>query len=889
VQEDYPEPEIKTSTAAYTVWLLPFIALILAMWLIYKNVTEAGINVFITFPDANGIIAKKTPVKFRGIEVGRVQTLTALEDGSGVLANIEMQQSTEAYLTDKLKFWLVKPNVGFSGVTGLDTLLSGAYIQVDGGEEVKQGNSTRYFKALVGAPPVDIPKDLLVYTLVTNNASGVTAGSLIYHRNIMVGGVRDVKLSDDHQAVVVTIAIEPKFAGLVKLQSRFWSVSGVKASFDLSGIKMQTSGFLPMLIGGVAFSSPPKSEPAEELTEFRLYADADSARDSLEINLKFSGDASVKAGSGIYLDQQKVGVIGSLEWDDNFKFLTGKAKLSMDMMSLMRPDTRFWLESPQLSLSNVNVGQLITGTLIRMSPGVKNSQKPVKSFEVLSQSPYKKWAKSGLHLSLSSADSFGIEKGSVIYYKSQVIGEIQWVEFDPATHQFALDALIFPRFREMINDKSLFYNLSGIHFSAQLQGVKMSVPSLKQMVSGGIGVHLGSHLKKRDDSVLAQKSSVVLHKNLDTALGMVSSNELTYYLESKDLLSPALNAGIYYKQFEIGKVSEVILAPQATHSRVKMAIKPRFKSLVRDNSLFWIKPALDISASIAGVKMTAAPLMSMITGGIQISDIDKTVSEAKSGKTFVLHQNRASVDKNTQLITLTIHKDTTLKQGAAVKYRGFTVGEVVQTRLLTDLSGVEAVVDFQKAYLDHFNREDSAYWLVQPKIHLTGIENVAATILGDHLAVDKGTGTVQNHFVVTKSNLPTTKGLAITLKAEQLGSLNLGDPVLYKQMRVGEVTGVALGQNSRKIEVGVVIYPGFRHLVTLDSKFWNVGGIKVDAGLFSGVQIATQTLESIVAGGIAMATSLDGEPASSGQTFDLHDQALERWLSGIINGPGTAH
>lgn len=220
MENDYPQPNIRTSSVAYTVWILPLLALVLAFWLIYKNVVDAGIHISVTFPDATGIVANKTPVKFRGMEVGRVKNLTVLEDGSGVIAQIEMDKVTIPYLTDKLHFWLVKPNVGFGGISGLDTLFSGAYIQTDGDEIAKQGNITRYFKALIGAPPVEVPKGLKVFKLVTTNAAGVNPGSLIYHRNIQVGTVHAVQLSDDHQSVEVTITLEPKYRGLVKTSSR---------------------------------------------------------------------------------------------------------------------------------------------------------------------------------------------------------------------------------------------------------------------------------------------------------------------------------------------------------------------------------------------------------------------------------------------------------------------------------------------------------------------------------------------------------------------------------------------------------------------------------------------------------------------------------------------
>ncbi|MCJ8270106.1 MAG: MlaD family protein, partial [Psychrosphaera sp.] len=496
-------------------------------------------------------------------------------------------------------------NVGFSGISGLDTLLSGAYIQVDGSEEVKTGNSTRYFKALVGAPPVDIASGLLVYKLVTSNASGVNKGALIYHRNILVGAVHDVQRSNDNQSVEITIAIEPKFKNLVKRASRFWSISGIQATIDMSGVKVQSNGLVPLLIGGVAFSSPPKSAAADEFTLFRLYANADAARDSLEVRLTFSPGADIKVGSGIYLNSQKVGVIDSLDWEGNFEYLSAKAKLSMEMVPLMKADTQFWLDTPALSMDDMSVGKFIQGTVIRMIPGTGGSR---SEFQVLDQSPYKRWAQSGLHLNLTSKDAYGLGRNSLIYYQSQKIGEIQWVDFDPTNKLFTLDALIYPKYEKMLGQDTAFYNLSGIHFNADLlganRGVKMSVPSVPQMISGGIGVHLGA---QSEHTPLTQKSKLKLYKNLEAALSIGNPEQADFYLQSKDLLSPVINSPVYYKQFEIGRVSAVTLAKNASHSTITLTIKDQFKTLIRQNSLFWMKPALDIRASIHGVQVRAAP------------------------------------------------------------------------------------------------------------------------------------------------------------------------------------------------------------------------------------------------------------------------------------------
>ena len=877
--DNLPEPQIRVSKTAYTVWLLPFVALLLAMFLIYKNYTNAGIIINITFPDANGIIAGKTAVKFRGIEVGRVRNLTPLEDGSGVLAQIEMNQDTEAYLTDKLKFWLVKPHVGIGGISGLETLLSGAYIQVDGGEEVLDGNSTRFFEALVGEPPVDIPARMLVYKLVTNNAAGINKGALIYHRNIPVGKVYDVKLSDDHQSVEIVAALEPKFKGLVKRSSRFWNISGIKASFGLSGVDIESNGLAAMAIGGVAFSSPDKSAPADEGTLFRLYASADSARDSLEVKLNFAADADVKVGTAIYFNQQKVGEIESLQWLEEFKGLTAKAKMSLDMTRLMRDDTEFWLDAPAISMDDINMGHLIQGTVIRVSPGAGELS---REFSVANVSPYKRWAKNGLHLTLTSLDAYGLRKGSGIYYKSQQIGSVQWVDFNPDNQLFSMDVLIYPKFKSMVHSGSQFYNMSGVEFDANVRGVSLSVPSIGQMISGGVGLHLNNSRDKEDTNtretpLLANKSTLALFESLTAAIAARHLKVVDVILTSRSLYSPAIDTPLYYKSFKIGKVAKVTLLPNGDATEIGLSVEQKYRELIKTDSRFWLQKSISVKANIRQVELSVPPLMSMIEGGVVVSLVsDNSTPSAPKGSRFTLFDSKDNSEQDDRFVNLIVTQPSSLAVGAEVNHRGFKVGEVTKVELLDDLSGSQVKVKLQAKYASHFMREDTLYYLLQPQVNLTGVKNLTAAVLGDSIAVQKGSGAKQNHFTVNQRNVSELAGLRIQIHADELGSLDDGDPLLYKQLRIGEVIGVGLTADIQKVSVDVVVYPQYAHLITPNSQFFNASGIKVDAGLFSGVKIDTQTLETIIAGGIKLVIDEEqinqSEQVTDGQVFSLSTQ-----------------
>src|SRR5690606_7632849 len=140
---------IKPKRGISAVWLLPLIALGIAMWLLYKNVTDTGLEVTVSFDNGGGISAGKTPVIYQGINVGKVSALSLDQDLNGVTATLELDTQITPLIREKTVFWLVKPQISLSGVSGLDTLVAGNYISFKPGD----GEEANKFTALPEQPP----------------------------------------------------------------------------------------------------------------------------------------------------------------------------------------------------------------------------------------------------------------------------------------------------------------------------------------------------------------------------------------------------------------------------------------------------------------------------------------------------------------------------------------------------------------------------------------------------------------------------------------------------------------------------------------------------------------------------------------------------------------
>src|SRR5690606_29444882 len=153
-------------------------------------------------------------------------------------------------------------------------------------------------------------------------------------------------------------------------------------------------------------------------------------------------------------------------------------------------------------------------------------------------------------------------------------------------------------------------------------------------------------------------------------------------------------------------------------------------------------------------------------------------------------------------------------------------------------------------------RSNTLYWLVKPSVSLAGITGLETLVSGNYITVSPGDGEPSRRFTALSEPPPmadSVPGLHLTLKAERLASINRDSPVFYKQIQVGRVKSYRLSDDSSGIEIQVFIQPEFASLVRKHTRFWNASGVTIDAGL-SGVKVRTESLASIVAGGIAFAT-----------------------------------
>lgn len=271
--EQAPQAQVSTKRSFSIIWVVPIIALLIGGWLAFKAQSEKGPVITIAFETAEGLTAGKTQIKFKDVEVGKVTAIDLSEDRSGVIVTAEMSKGANTYLTDKTQFWVVRAQVAAGEVSGLGTLLSGAYI---GCNPSTEGQKTKEFKGLEKPPLVTAGMPGHHFILQSKELGSLDRSSPVYYRGVKVGQVVDYEFDHERDGVDIKLFIEAPFHNKVHQNTRFWNASGVDFKMDATGIKLDTQSLVSIMLGGVAFDLPKFADPgplAGEDEVFDLFQD----------------------------------------------------------------------------------------------------------------------------------------------------------------------------------------------------------------------------------------------------------------------------------------------------------------------------------------------------------------------------------------------------------------------------------------------------------------------------------------------------------------------------------------------------------------------------------------------------------------------------------------
>ena len=266
------------------VWFIPILAAVVGAWVAVTRVLSEGPTITIVMKSAEGLEAGKTKIHYNGVDIGTVQTIVLSEDHQHVILSVEMAPKTEEFLVEDTKFWVVRPRISGANISGLGTLISGAYLGMEIGSSKEE---RREFVGLEIPPVITGETPGRFFILKTKDLGSLDTGTPIYFRRLQVGQVASYALDKDGKDLTVKVFVQAPYDQYVNPDTRFWHASGIDVSLSASGLTVQTQSVLSILIGGIAFETAPNvmiQPPADENAIFTLYSNRTEAFNPPPVN-----------------------------------------------------------------------------------------------------------------------------------------------------------------------------------------------------------------------------------------------------------------------------------------------------------------------------------------------------------------------------------------------------------------------------------------------------------------------------------------------------------------------------------------------------------------------------------------------------------------------------
>jgi paraquat-inducible protein B len=267
------------------IWILPAVVILAGAFVVIHEMLAQGTSVEIRFRDAEDLEANKTKIRYKDVEIGEVSDIHVARDRRGVIVTAAIRRDASEYLLSDTRFWVVRPRVSAAGVTGLGTLVSGAYISVDVG---KSAARSRQFVGLETPPFVTSDQPGREFVLHAEDLGSLSIGSLVFYRHIEVGQVVGYALDAGGAGVTIKVFVNAPFDAYVTANTRFWQASGIDMSLSSNGVNLRTESLTSILQGGLTFRALPGGSPVPVPadTPFTLFTDEDRAMRPIETEIR---------------------------------------------------------------------------------------------------------------------------------------------------------------------------------------------------------------------------------------------------------------------------------------------------------------------------------------------------------------------------------------------------------------------------------------------------------------------------------------------------------------------------------------------------------------------------------------------------------------------------
>ncbi len=299
------------------VWILPVLVIVVGAFVVVQQKLAQGPSIDIYFQGADGIEANKTKIRYKDVDIGDVTKIHVSKDRKKVIVTARIHRDARDYLVEDTRFWVVRPRFTGGNISGLGTIVSGAYISVDVGRSSTERDN---FEGLEVPPIVTSDLPGREFVLHAEDIGSLSVGSTVFYRHISAGQVVAYSLDPRGASVTIKVFVYQPYDRYVTADARFWQASGIDMSVSSDGVKMRTESLASILEGGIAFQALPgkPAAPAPTDAAFTLYSDEERAMRQADTEVRtfimyFSGSLrGLSAGAPVDLRGITIGEVKGL-------------------------------------------------------------------------------------------------------------------------------------------------------------------------------------------------------------------------------------------------------------------------------------------------------------------------------------------------------------------------------------------------------------------------------------------------------------------------------------------------------------------------------------------------------------------------------------------------
>ena len=867
------KPKLVEKNKLSFIWILPLIILGVLGWIAYESYAKKGTNITVVFKSAEGLKENITPLEYKGLQLGKVTKISMHEDLQSVKVNILVNNDVARYVANEgSKFWIKKPTISLTKISGLNTLISGYKIELSPRfktqDDYNKGAYQDYFEGLDTQPNDEWELNGYYINLITSNdKDNIEVGTPIFYNKFQIGEI--VAKEFRYEKVFLSAYIYDKFNYLVNKSSKFVMNEALKVNYGASGLNIELGSLYSALVGGITVITSNKDDAKIENSDiYEVYASKDDLKNKEYFTINFTDVSGIEVNTPIMFKGIEIGKI--LEVNLNKDVLTTKAYVYDEYKYLLTDKTRFFVEEPTISLDGVkNLGNIIKGNFISLD--YKNGEFS-NTFNAINKKDLNK-SYNTIKLELLSENLNSISLNSKVFYKNIVIGRVDNYALTPDLKNVKITVLIDSKYKDLLNDYNLFYDMSSKIVEIKSMNLNINYSGVEPLLNGAIGLIAD----KRGDAELTKKEFKLYNSYKEVErLKRFYNTGFTIEASFDNSFEIKQDMAIVYKNQEIGFVKDIKFDDKK--SKVSLFIYSPFKKYITDKSRFYKKAAVSLNASLSGVVFEVDNFSSLIDGSIELNT-DSNISFEKPQ----IFATEDQMKNSTNSITIVFDDVEGLQVNfSQLTYKGVNVGKVTNVRL-NEKQQVEVKALIYSDFAS-FAKEGTVYYLKKPRISLQEIANAGSTVMAVNIGVIKSESpTVQTKFEGL-SGQPSVESshFGTVFKVEDItaSSVNVDAPVYYKNVQIGKVSKIDLSEDGSKVVVDCLIYDKYKKLIRKNSEFYDISGFEMKFSIFSGSKVESNTFTSLLKGGLVVVTPYEyGEIANPKDKFTLVKTLREDWKS----------